>query len=370
MKRKRSWLAKALLLPLSKIYGAVTFVRNWMFEAHILKQKEFPVPVVVVGNLAAGGTGKTPMVDYIVDNLRHSCHLGVVSRGYKRSTHGFVMATKRSTPIDIGDEPYMLYHKYDGEVPVAVCEDRVAGITELLKIDPQINLVLLDDAFQHRYVKPTVTILLTEYNLPFFEDSLLPYGRLRESKRGARRADIIVATKCPARPSPLDLHIFKENLDLVACQQLFFSRVLYGKLMPAFPDEAPQIAPSLDWLGEDDRLLCVAGIGNPRPFVKFVKHFKPKVRVNIYPDHHNFTRKDMATLQQRFETMEARHKFLITTEKDAVRMANCPYFPHALKAKTYYLPIKVDFMRDENQPFIESILKLIKDHRAQQGLRT
>lgn len=360
MKRKRSWWAKAILLPISKIYGAVTFMRNWLFDVKILKEREFPVPVIVVGNLAAGGTGKTPHVDYIIDSLRYSYHVGMVSRGYRRSTHGFVMATKRSTPTEIGDEPYMLYHKYGGDVPVAVCEDRVAGIAELLKIDPHINLIVLDDAFQHRYVRPTVSVLLTEYNNPFFEDSLLPYGRLRESKRGKRRADIIVATKCPERPSPLDLHIFKENLDLVACQQLFFSRILYGKLTPAFPDEAPQIAPSLDWLGPEDRLLCVAGIGNPRPFVKYVKHFKPKVRVNIFPDHHNFTRKDMSTLQQRFETMEGRHCFIITTEKDAVRMANCPYFPHQLKAYTYYLPIKVDFMRDDNHPFVDSILKLIK----------
>ncbi len=344
----------------------VTAVRNWMFNVNMIKQRQFSVPVVVVGNLAVGGTGKTPMVDYIIDNLRHSYHIGVVSRGYKRSTSGFVMATKRTTPADIGDEPFMLYDKYEGQVAVAVCEDRVKGISELLTIDPQINLILLDDAFQHRYVKPSVSILLTEYNRPVFEDSMLPYGRLRESKRGLSRADIVVATKCPDNPKPLDLRIFKDKLDLVAYQQLFFSRIVYGKLMPVFPDQAPSVAPSLDYLSEDDRVLCVAGIGNPRPFVKFIKHFKPKVRVNVFPDHHNFTRKEMGMLQQRFETMEGRYKFLITTEKDAVRMANSPYFPHSLKAFAYYMPIKVDFMRDENQTFLEAIRKLIRRQQAPQ----
>lgn len=360
MKRKRSWIAKAFLLPMSWIYGTVTFLRNWMFNIGLLKEKEFSVPIIVVGNLAAGGTGKTPHVDYILENLRHNYHVAMLSRGYKRNTKGFVIATKRSTPLDIGDEPYMIFHKYHGDVIVAVCEDRVAGITELLKIDPQINMIVLDDAFQHRYVKPTVSILLTEFNKPLFEDKLLPYGRLRESKGGVKRADIIICTKCPDKTTALDLHIFKENLNLITWQQLFFSRLVYGKLKPVFPDESPQIAPSLDWLGDDDMILCIAGIGNPKPFVKYIKHFKPRVRVNIFPDHHNFSRKDMAMLQQRFETMEGRHRFIITTEKDAVRISNCPYFPHQLKQYTYYLPIKMEFMRDENQPFIDSLLKVVK----------
>lgn len=364
MPKRRSWLAKIILLPVSKIYGAVTCVRNWMFDWKLLKEKEFDVPVVVVGNIAAGGTGKTPHVEYIVERMRHNFHIGIVSRGYKRETHGFIMATHRSTPADIGDEPYQMYHKFGAQVAVAVCEDRVAGITELLKIDPAIDLVVLDDAFQHRYVKPTVSVVLTEYLRPVFEDSLLPYGRLRESKKATRRADVIVATKCPDKTSAIDMRIFEDNLKLIAYQRMFFSKLNYCKLQPVFPDQAPPVAPALDWLGSDDMLLVLSGIGNPRPFVKHIKKFKPKVRVNIFPDHHNFTRKDIALIQQRFETMEGRRNFIITTEKDAVRLINNPYFPHQLKPYIFYLPIEVEFMRDERDAIIEEIKKRIKLKQA------
>ncbi|MCD8385896.1 MAG: tetraacyldisaccharide 4'-kinase [Bacteroidales bacterium] len=360
---KRKIFSKLVLLPISKIYGLVTAVRNLMFDLHILKEREFDVPVVVVGNLAVGGTGKTPHVEYIIEHLRHSYHIGVLSRGYKRGTHGFVMATRNSRPIDIGDEPYQIYHKFGCEVAVAVCEDRVKGITEMLRVDPHIDLIILDDAFQHRYVKPTVAVVLTEYGRPVFKDKLLPYGRLRESPKGMNRADIVVATKCPERVTALDLRIFEDNLKLMSGQKLFFSRYVYANLQPVFPEQAPPVAPSLEWLTEEDRLLCVAGIANPKPFVKFIKRFKPKVRVNLYPDHHTFTRKDMATLQTRFETMEGKRNFIITTEKDAVRMMNCPYFPHDLKHAIYYLPVNVDFMRDESDTFVEAIRKTIKSKR-------
>jgi len=364
MKRK-GWLAKILLLPLSCLYGTGVVVRNWLFDFKILKEKEFDIPTIGVGNLCIGGTGKTPHVEYVVGQLRHSFHLAVLSRGYKRSTSGFVMATKRSTPADIGDEPYQIYHKYGCEVPVAVCEDRVSGISELLRIDPRIDLVVLDDAFQHRYVKTTVSILLTEYNRPYFEDTILPYGHLREPRSGAHRADIVVATKCPEKITALDYRIFEENLGKLPFQSLFFSKFVYGKLMPVFPDIAPSVAPSLDWLSADDMVLAVAGISNPKPFVRFIKHFKAKVRVNIFPDHHSFSKKDTALLQNRFDTMEAKRKFLITTEKDAVRMINCPYFPHDLKPYVYYLPVQVEMMRGEAQTFIESVRRLIKAKRPQ-----
>ena len=189
MKLRRVY-ANFVLLPASKIYGLVTWMRNKLFDWNILKQHTFGVPVVVVGNLVAGGSGKTPHTEYLVDGLRHSYHLAVLSRGYKRSTKGFVMASAHSTPRDIGDEPYQMYHKFGGQVPVFVCEDRVRGINELLKVDSDVDLVILDDAFQHRYVKPTVSVLITEFAKPLYSDKLLPYGRLRESVRGLYRADV------------------------------------------------------------------------------------------------------------------------------------------------------------------------------------
>lgn len=354
------WLQRLVMLPLSKIYGSVVYVRNKMFDWGILRQHEFDVPVIVVGNLAAGGTGKTPHVEFIVDMLRHDYHIGVLSRGYNRYTKGFVMAGRRSTPADIGDEPYQIYHKFDSSVVVAVCEDRVKGIEELLRIDPKINLIVLDDAFQHRYVKPAVSVVITEYNRPVFEDDLLPYGNLRESKDGLHRADIVVVSKCNDKTKALDFTIFTANLDLSPYQKLFFTKMQYGTLKPVFPDMASPVAPSLEWLTADDMILTIAGIGNPRPFVKYIKRMKPKVRVNIFPDHHNFTRKDMDLIRERFNSLSGVNNYIITTEKDAVRLANNPYFPHEIKPYVYYLPISVGMVRDTQADVREALVKMIK----------
>ena len=180
-KRVNPILSTLLLKPLSLAYGAVTGTRNKMFDFGILAQREFDIPVLVVGNIAAGGTGKTPHTEYLVDLLRYRFNIAVLSRGYNRRTSGFILATPKSTAKDIGDEPYQIYRKFGKDVTVAVCEDRCKGIDELRAIDPSINLVILDDAFQHRYVKPTVAIVLTEHSRPVFSDSVLPAVRLRES---------------------------------------------------------------------------------------------------------------------------------------------------------------------------------------------
>ncbi len=354
-----SLLSKMILLPCSKLYGAGTWVRNKMFDLHLLPQHEFDVPVIVVGNLSAGGTGKTPHTEYIVDALRLNYHPAVVSRGYKRATKGFVLATPYSKPSDIGDEAYQIYHKFDCKVTVAVGEDRVKAINEVLSLDPDINLIILDDAFQHRYVKPTISILITEFGRPLYQDSLLPYGRLRESVSGKNRADIVVVSKCPDSMTGLDVRLFRNNLGLFPYQSLFFSRYAYQNLVPLFPDSVPAV-PCLEWMTEADSILAVAGIGNPRPFVRYLKSFMPRVRVNIFGDHHNFSRRDMEVLKQRFATMRGTSKILVTTEKDAVRMASNPYFPPEMRPFAYYLPVKVDFLPSAGNTFAEQINKLLQ----------
>ena len=281
---KNKLISNLLLLPTSKIYGLGVGIRNLMFKWRILKQREFDVPVVVVGNLAVGGTGKTPHVEYILELLKFKYHIGMISRGYKRKTKGFVLATRRSTPLDIGDEPYQIYQKFGRDITVAVCEDRCAGIEELLRIDPKINLIVLDDAFQHRYVKPTVSIVLTDFNAPVFSDSLLPHGRLREPMGAIYRADMVVVTKCPERLKAIEYRIFKNSLKLFPYQGLFFSAIEYSPLQPLFPDEALQ-PPYLSWLTEADSILALSGIANPKPFVRYLRGFHAKVKVKQYPDH-------------------------------------------------------------------------------------
>ena len=313
-----------------------------MFKWHILKQREFPVPVVVVGNISAGGTGKTPHTEYVIDLLRYKYHIGMLSRGYKRKTKGFVLATSRSTPLDIGDEPYQIYQKFGRDISVAVCEDRCTGIEELLRLDPRINLIVLDDAFQHRYVKPTVSIVLTEFNNPVFFDKLLPLGRLREPAKAIYRADMVVVTKCPPQLKAIEYRIFKNSLKLFPYQKLFFSRFNYTSLRPLFPDIRKD-APHMSWLGQDDTVLVLSGIANPKPLVRYLKGFKASIKVKVFPDHHNFNRKDLDAITKRFNELEGKQKIIVTTEKDAVRLINNPYFPHQLKPHIFYQPIDVTF---------------------------
>lgn len=363
MSRKESSLpAKIFLLPMSKVYGMVTSTRNRLFEWKVLKEHEFEVPIISVGNIAVGGTGKTPHTEYLVAALKDRYNIAVLSRGYKRSTSGFVQATPHSTPRDIGDEAYQVYHKFSRKIVVAVCEDRVKGIERILATNPSVNLIILDDAFQHRYVKPTVSILLTEYQHPYYEDDLLPYGRLRESPKGMSRADIIIATKCPDGIKPMDFRIFEKNIGRIPAQSLFYSRYSYDLLRPIFRDSCIRPA-ELDKLGEDDGILALCGIGNPRPFVRYLKSFGPRVKVNVFGDHHDYTRKDLNMIHSRFNEMKGKRKIIVTTEKDAVRLLNNPYFPAELKPHIYFLPVYVDFFRFENETLVDTVLKLLNERQ-------
>lgn len=352
-----------LLRPMSFLYGMVVGLRNRLFEWKVLKEHTFDVPVVVVGNLAIGGTGKTPHTEYVVSMLKREYRIAVLSRGYKRHTKGFIMADRRSTPNDIGDEPYQIYQKFGAEVRVAVCESRVEGIKQLLELDESINLIVLDDAFQHRYVKPSASIVLTEWNWPVYNDELLPLGRLREPMSGLMRADILVITKCPSQIRPMDVRLFYEHLNLYPYQKLYFSHYRYGSLVCVFPDEV-RYMPDLNWLNPDDSILLVAGIANPRPLQRYLRSFKVNVKLVKFPDHHDFGRHDFESIQKAYAKLPGKNKYIITTEKDSVRIANNPYFPHALKQSTFYVPIEVEFlppaMPQGSMPFADELRRIIK----------
>lgn len=356
-------LPKYLLLPFSELYGFVATMRNRLFDWGILKQEQFDIPIVVVGNLAVGGTGKTPHTEFLINELRNIYNIGVISRGYKRKTKGFLLATPHSTPYDIGDEPYQIYNKFGGQIPVAVCEKRSNGIKELLYINPNINLILLDDAFQHRYVKPSVSILLTEFSRPIFYDQMLPFGNLREPLQGLNRADFIVVTKCPNEIKPMEYRIFNNKLKPFPFQHLSFSRYTYGQLLPVFPNKAIHI-PLLDWLDNDDVIYAISGIGNPKPFINHLKSFYAKVKASTYPDHHDFDQRDLETIRKRFNTFKGNRKYIITTEKDAVRLANNPHFPPDIMPYIFYLPITVEFTNDGDMPpFIDALVNSIESNK-------
>lgn len=354
-------ILKYLLTPFSWIYGGITAVRNWMFDVNILKQEKFDVPVVSIGNLTVGGTGKTPHTEYIVEMLSSEYKTAVLSRGYKRKTKGFLLANSHSTPDSVGDEPLQIYNKYGTKVKVAVCESRKKGIKELLKLYPQLELIVLDDAFQHRYVKPKVSVLLMDYNRPVYTDHLLPLGRLRENLHQINRADMVVVTKCPEDITPLDLRLVQKHLDLMSFQKLYFSRYIQGGLVPVFPDDNPYNV-SLGNLTKNDTVLLVTGIANPRGFVRYFKSYPFKTKVHHFPDHHNFSREDLENLENLFNSLSGERKMILTTEKDAVRLAYNPYFPNKLKPVTFFMPIAVRMVSGlDSGDFINDLKKLINE---------
>lgn len=349
----------AVLTPLSWGYGAVTWIRNKMFDSGLLKEQEFDIPVVCVGNITVGGTGKTPHVEYILRNLSSRYKIAVLSRGYKRKTKGFVLANRNSSPRDIGDEPLQIFRKFGGRVKVAVCESRRLGIKNLQESFPELDLIVLDDAFQHRYVKPKVSILLTDYNRPFYTDRILPLGRLRESAHQVNRADMVVVTKCPRDLSPINTRIIRKDLNLMKFQSLFFSTFDHTAILPVFPEEAKYTA-SLDSLSSSDSVMLVTGVANPRGFIRYFRKFPFRVKVDHYPDHHDFTRKDISEMVSRFEKLQGSRKIIVTTEKDAVRLQHNPYIPYNIKSYIFYLPVEVKMLESPSGNFIEALTDAIE----------
>ncbi len=361
---KRKLLSFLLLKPVSLVYGWAMAIRNLMFEKDILKQQEFDIPVITVGNISIGGSGKTPHTEYLLDRLSEQYHIGMLSRGYKRRTKGFVLATENSHVEDIGDEPYQIYQKFrKRNIMVAVCEKRVEGIERMREIDPKLDMIILDDAFQHRYVKPRLSIVLMEFNRLPYNDSMLPFGRLREPMSALNRADIIVVTKCPDAMQPIQRRVIAENLNLFPYQKLLFSQFKYLRPMALFRDaykEKPYL--DLEELTEKDNLLAVTGVANPRPFVRQLRKYKAKVKIKRFADHHNFTQADLQAIADKFSSMIGIRKYIITTEKDAVRLMNNPYFPHHLRKMIYYLPIRVTFEDYNEQPLETVVNNLLKSN--------
>lgn len=345
------------LTPAKWGYGVGVWLHNWLYDSKILTQTSFEVPVISVGNLTVGGTGKTPHVEYIVSELVEKYKIAVLSRGYKRKTKGFVLASPTSTPEQIGDEPYQIYRKFDGKVNVAVCKNRKKGIERIMKLFPETELIILDDAYQYRKIKPLVSILLLDYHRPIDSDTLLPLGRLREPQHATERADMIVITKCPDRMSPLDFRTYSKSVNFLNFQKLFFSSIYYKELKPVFPDNA-RYSVSLESLTEEDSALLVTGIAHPRSFVNYFKRFPFTVRVMRFPDHHSFSKFDLKKIKNYYKRMEGKRKVIITTEKDSVRLLHNPYFPHSLKPYIYYLPIRINMHSGIDGDVLEDQLEI------------
>lgn len=350
---------KYVLTPLSWLYGLGVHLRNKFFDWGIFKEVSFDVPVVGVGNITVGGTGKTPHVEYILECLRYKRNIAVLSRGYKRKTKGFIIASAKSTPDSIGDEPLQIYEKFGGTVKVAVCESRVKGVRQLIKEFPNLDLIVLDDSFQHRYIKPKLNIMLMDYSRPIYADNILPLGRLRESARAIDRADMVITTKCPSNISALDMRIVSKHLNLMPYQKLYFSSFDYGGLIPVFPDECLKRVLITD-ISADDTVILLTGIANPRPFVNHFRQYPFKKRVLHFPDHHDFKKSDLNEILTKYNAASGNNKYLITTEKDAMRICHNPYFPHELMSHIFYIPIGVNMLETNfGYDFVPDLLQAI-----------
>jgi tetraacyldisaccharide 4''-kinase len=349
-------ILRFLFLPFAILFNMVTWLRNLLFEWKILPSKKFPVPVICVGNISVGGTGKTPFTEYLISLLQKQYRVATLSRGYKRKTKGFLIVGKDSTPNETGDESCQIKQKYP-DIIVAVDGNRRRGIRRLLVLpeNERPNVIILDDAMQHRYVTPSLTIMLTDYSNMYYEDFILPVGNLRESVRGAYRADIIVVTKCKGIIRPFDLRIIEKNMSIMASQRLYFSETKYHRLEPLFPSKAKSPC-TLDELNDDEKILLVLGIANPQSLIDKIKSYSKNVETCIFPDHHDFTQQNIEQIDVVFRKMASPLR-IICTEKDAMRLKMNSVLPDAWKPFLYYLPITIDFLFERKENFDSRILK-------------
>lgn len=335
-------LLRKLLFPFALIYGIISWIRNVLFDYGILKSHSFDFPVIAVGNLSVGGTGKTPQIEYIIRLLSDKYKVATLSRGYKRTSKGYVLANSNTTAETIGDEPFQFYSKFKN-IQVAVDSNRKNGIENLLSQTNKPEIILLDDAFQHRKVEAGFYILLTTYNDLYTNDFILPIGNLREHRSGAKRADIVIVTKCPKNLSITEQKNIEKKLMLASHQDLYFSYIDYDDYI--YSDKRKLKVTEI----KDKEKLLIAGIAKPTPFFEYLK--LPNDTNMTFPDHHNFTENDVAEIKKK-----SKEKFIITTEKDYVRLKN------KLDNETlFYLPIKSKFISGEDN-FEHSIFKFIKQN--------
>jgi tetraacyldisaccharide 4'-kinase len=343
-----------ILLPISFCYGLVMSIRNWMFNTGILKSTGFDVPIISIGNLSAGGTGKTPHIEYLVRLLKDRFFIATLSRGYGRNSAGYILASRRSNYKYIGDEPMQFVLKFP-EVKVAVDNKRERGINSLLAKFSNLNAILLDDAFQHRRVRPGLSILLTDYHRLYSDDHVLPSGMLREFPCGARRADVIVVTKTPKVFSPITRRRIIDDLRPRSHQEVFFSYLVHLEPVPAFDCDVP-------FQQRYPFILLFTGIANDDPLREHLERRCTELIRMKFCDHHPYTEADLLEIKKRFDDLPTQKKVIVTTEKDMMRL-RLPEFSHLLKGlPIYYIPIEAEFHAGDKPKFDKIVLDYVEQN--------
>ena len=344
------------MLPLSWLYGLGVRLRNQLFEIGLLKSRSFDIPVISVGNITVGGSGKTPHVEYLIRLLKDRAKVAVLSRGYKRKSRGYVLAGEKTTMSDIGDEPFQMKTKFP-DIYVAVDKNRCHGIDTLTgsKETKDTDVILLDDAFQHRYVKPGINILLVDYHRLIIYDKLLPAGRLREPQNGKSRADIVIITKCPKDLKPMEYRVIIKAMNLYPYQQLYFTTLEYDNLRPMFcGEERP-----LKSISKKENILLLTGIASPKQMIYDLKECSPNITPMTFPDHHQFTKKDIERINDAFAAMQS-PKIIITTEKDNARLFSMEGLSDEVRHNIYILPVKIKFMPGQEKEFNNKIIGYVQ----------
>jgi len=356
-------MRKLVLYPLSFLYGIVVFIRNYLYDTGILESRDFKIPVISLGNITVGGTGKTPHVEYLIDLLHDKFTVAELSRGYKRKTRGFKLVETDTPVTEAGDEPLQIKRKFP-DITVAVCENRVKGIEKLFNSGNSVSpdVILLDDAFQHRRVYPGINILLIDYNRPIKEDMLLPAGRLREGAAQVRRANIIIFTKCPPQElTPIKRRILQKEINLRPYQEMFFTTYHYEKIKSVFSGVE---IPDDFYRQENYSILIVTGIAFPRLIPDYLKQFAGESQMLSFPDHHNYSVADIEMIMSKFNAIGNKNKIIITTEKDAVRFQGMKDLEEDFKKVLYFLPVKVEFLNEEGKIFDKKILNYVGENKS------
>lgn len=348
-----------MLLPFAWIYGFITGGRNWLYDKEILSSKQFEIPIIGIGNLSVGGTGKTPMAEYILQILMENGYRpALLSRGYKRKSKGFQIVKPFSLAEDVGDEPFQVKRKFP-ELLVVVCEDRVEGVNRIRSQFPEVDVIVLDDCLQHRNLKPGFNILLTDFNKPYFEDHLLPAGRLRESHEGRKRADIIVVTKCKPKLTEAEKLDLRTKLKASDTQEVFFSSIDYLRVQKVATQEEGDLSfPANSLRGY--KILLFVGIANPTPLINFLKELSIEVILVNFSDHYHLKNEDIKKIEFEFNKIASYNKLVLTTEKDWRRMEGSAEGKQLMKLPLYFLPISIKWEKEEKLSFDEKILTYVR----------
>ena len=344
---------RMLLFPLSILYGLAVWIRNRLFDSNILKAASFNLPIICVGNLSAGGTGKSPLVEFLIRLLKNRWQIAVLSRGYKRKTKGYALATSTTTALEIGDEP-MLFHIKFPDVAIAVGEQRIVAIPQILHDRPRTGAIILDDAFQHRSVKAGFNILLTDYSNLYTRDWFLPTGDLRDEKGSYRRAQVLIVTKCPPDLSETEREEIRKELNPLAHHRLFFTSIRYGVPYHIISRRPMPLQPGME-------VLLVSGIANPGPLKNYLQDAVDAYYEITYRDHHIYSIDDWKEIKKRYENISADRKIILTTEKDAVRLIK--FAQELQEFPVYVLPIDIQFLFNQEQAFTDLIIKFITEFR-------